>query len=116
MVFFFFQAEDGIRDVAVTGVQTCALPIFFAFLYVLSVTGACMLLSRTGGLAMAGGASVLYAGVVLGRTVLPTSVFFESPGETSAPELLTMFLNAGAFPIVAIVAGGVAEEVRAARQ
>src|SRR3989449_5975195 len=26
-VSFFFQAEDGIRDVAVTGVQTCALPI-----------------------------------------------------------------------------------------
>src|SRR5205809_2968669 len=38
--FFFFQAEDGIRDVAVTGVQTCALPIFtnigtlFAFILV----------------------------------------------------------------------------------
>src|SRR2546429_217275 len=29
---FFFQAEDGIRDVAVTGVQTCALPIFFNLL------------------------------------------------------------------------------------
>src|SRR2546429_7133754 len=29
-LFFFFQAEDGIRDVAVTGVQTCALPIYFA--------------------------------------------------------------------------------------
>src|SRR5216684_9393137 len=28
--FFFFQAEDGIRDVAVTGVQTCALPILVA--------------------------------------------------------------------------------------
>src|SRR2546422_5855984 len=28
-MFFFFQAEDGIRDVAVTGVQTCALPICF---------------------------------------------------------------------------------------
>src|SRR5206468_5364856 len=27
-VFFFFQAEDGIRDLIVTGVQTCALPIF----------------------------------------------------------------------------------------
>src|SRR5256884_9681054 len=27
LYFFFFQAEDGIRDVAVTGVQTCALPI-----------------------------------------------------------------------------------------
>src|SRR5206468_3401225 len=27
-VFFFFQAEDGIRDLIVTGVQTCALPIY----------------------------------------------------------------------------------------
>src|SRR5207237_6398866 len=27
LVFFFFQAEDGIRDSSVTGVQTCALPI-----------------------------------------------------------------------------------------
>src|SRR5205823_11106838 len=27
-LFFFFQAEDGIRDKLVTGVQTCALPIF----------------------------------------------------------------------------------------
>src|SRR3712207_7233098 len=28
MFLFFFQAEDGIRDIGVTGVQTCALPIF----------------------------------------------------------------------------------------
>src|SRR2546425_10303546 len=28
-MFFFFQAEDGIRDKLVTGVQTCALPIYF---------------------------------------------------------------------------------------
>src|SRR5215203_1000174 len=28
--FFFFQAEDGIRDIGVTGVQTCALPIWLA--------------------------------------------------------------------------------------
>src|SRR3712207_7296689 len=28
LFFFFFQAEDGIRDIGVTGVQTCALPIF----------------------------------------------------------------------------------------
>src|SRR5207245_7610998 len=27
VIFFFFQAEDGIRDATVTGVQTCALPI-----------------------------------------------------------------------------------------
>src|SRR2546429_1575372 len=31
--FFFFQAEDGIRDVAVTGVQTCALPISLILKY-----------------------------------------------------------------------------------
>src|SRR3712207_9428790 len=29
-MLFFFQAEDGIRDIGVTGVQTCALPIFGA--------------------------------------------------------------------------------------
>src|SRR3712207_5619685 len=28
MLYLFFQAEDGIRDIGVTGVQTCALPIF----------------------------------------------------------------------------------------
>src|SRR3989440_2310538 len=30
--FFFFQAEDGIRDLIVTGVQTCALPISFCWI------------------------------------------------------------------------------------
>src|SRR5688572_31127591 len=29
ILFFFFQAEDGIRDLTVTGVQTCALPIWW---------------------------------------------------------------------------------------
>src|SRR2546430_8883233 len=37
--FFFFQAEDGIRDLTVTGVQTCALPI----------SGGIMTLSSGGG-------------------------------------------------------------------
>src|SRR5256886_8124446 len=32
--FFFFQAEDGIRDLTVTGVQTCALPILHPARYV----------------------------------------------------------------------------------
>src|SRR5699024_12164018 len=32
--FFFFQAEDGIRDRNVTGVQTCALPIYYALLII----------------------------------------------------------------------------------
>src|SRR5207253_6808074 len=31
LICFFFQAEDGIRDGHVTGVQTCALPICFSF-------------------------------------------------------------------------------------
>src|SRR5256885_8735541 len=30
-MFFFFQAEDGIRDYKVTGVQTCALPISYPY-------------------------------------------------------------------------------------
>src|SRR2546429_6750191 len=38
MFFFFFQAEDGIRDVAVTGVQTCALPIYVRASAAIAVT------------------------------------------------------------------------------
>src|SRR5256885_3916945 len=34
VLFFFFQAEDGIRDYKVTGVQTCALPISEAYGFV----------------------------------------------------------------------------------
>jgi two-component system sensor histidine kinase PilS (NtrC family) len=88
----------------------------FAFLYVLCVTAACVLLSRTRGLAIAGVSSLLYAGIVLGRTVLPLSVFFDAPEETTAFELLTMFLNAATFLIVAIVAGGLAERYHTARR
>src|SRR2546422_5798271 len=35
ILLFFFQAEDGIRDVAVTGVQTCALPILASVAFLL---------------------------------------------------------------------------------
>src|SRR5690606_40515925 len=38
--FFFFQAEDGIRAFHVTGVQTCALPIFLPFDQLVIATGA----------------------------------------------------------------------------
>src|SRR3712207_4415997 len=34
MSFFFFQAEDGIRDIGVTGVQTCALPICLGEIFI----------------------------------------------------------------------------------
>src|SRR5256885_16967037 len=42
--FFFFQAEDGIRDYKVTGVQTCALPIFVASITTQSTIIAMMVL------------------------------------------------------------------------
>src|SRR2546430_2996596 len=42
-VFFFFQAEDGIRDLTVTGVQTCALPIWF-----INTSGAIMVKGQYG--------------------------------------------------------------------
>src|SRR5260370_2290155 len=44
--FFFFQAEDGIRDSSVTGVQTCALPICnFAMLALVVTMGALTMLA-----------------------------------------------------------------------
>src|SRR5256884_6422235 len=38
-LYFFFQAEDGIRDVAVTGVQTCALPISWEHMILIADQG-----------------------------------------------------------------------------
>src|SRR2546430_1745294 len=40
LTFFFFQAEDGIRDLTVTGVQTCALPIYRALIFTRTKHGA----------------------------------------------------------------------------
>ena len=88
----------------------------FAFLYVLCVTAACVLLSRTRGLAIAAVSSMLYTGIVVGRTVLPLSMFFDAPPGATTLEMLTMFLNAVTFLVVAIVAGGLGERYRATRQ
>jgi two-component system sensor histidine kinase PilS (NtrC family) len=88
----------------------------YPFLYVLSVTAACALLPRAGALAIAGSASLLYSGLVFGRTIFPIAYFFETPHETSALEVVTMFLNSATFLVVAIVAGGVAERYRAAHR
>jgi two-component system sensor histidine kinase PilS (NtrC family) len=84
----------------------------FAFLYVLSVTAACVLLSRTGGLAIAAVSSGLYTALVFGRTVFPLTAFLEAPKESTALEIITIFMNAGTFLVVAIVAGGLAERFR----
>src|SRR5436309_9760236 len=67
--FFFFQAEDGIRDFHVTGVQTCALPIspHTAFdgdsLFVLSVGDVPFDLTRVGVLAADAVARAIARGV-----------------------------------------------------
>src|SRR5256885_6045084 len=47
--FFFFQAEDGIRDYKVTGVQTCALPIFDHFQWIVALTRIISAVFRKGG-------------------------------------------------------------------
>ena len=88
----------------------------FAFLYVLSVTAACLLLSRTGGLTIAAASTALYTGLVFGRTVFPMTSFFEAPAESTALEIVTIFMNAGTFVVVAIVAGGLAERFRSTQQ
>jgi two-component system sensor histidine kinase PilS (NtrC family) len=89
----------------------------FAFLYVLSVTAACMLLSRTGGLTIAAVSSALYTGLVFGRTIFPMLAFLEAPSEGgTALEIVTIFMNAGTFLVVAIVAGGLAERFRSTQE
>src|SRR5436189_2973366 len=50
--YFFFQAEDGIRDTSVTGVQTCALPIYRGC----AILDACAAASLGVGAARLGGA------------------------------------------------------------
>src|SRR5256885_15311054 len=47
---FFFQAEDGIRDYKVTGVQTCALPISKYYLFYVIFAGQCVVFGLSGGL------------------------------------------------------------------
>ena len=88
----------------------------FTFLYVPSVTAAALLLPRPTSLGVAAAASVLHIGVVFIRTVLPVTVLLEPLHDTTALETLTMFLNSGTLLIVAIVAGGLAEQYRSAHQ
>src|ERR1039457_2472020 len=53
--FFFFQAEDGIRDYKVTGVQTCALPIYIEGLRQRSADGSGALQDRAEGVELSRG-------------------------------------------------------------
>src|SRR2546422_8591436 len=67
-LFFFFQAEDGIRDVAVTGVQTCALPISHRIISKGPLTGSGLTGPRT-----------LSSRETTLRRFFPTRVMSESP-------------------------------------
>src|SRR2546426_1478997 len=64
--FFFFQAEDGIRDYKVTGVQTCALPIFQDLARFLSDLGAKVQGVGTNTLTIEGGSALTAAACTVG--------------------------------------------------
>src|SRR5256885_3501485 len=88
-VFFFFQAEDGIRDYKVTGVQTCALPISGAFdeqrCSIPAKYGACVQVDVEGGLGRrnAGGDK---ASSRLGELLLQLQCFVGEIGRASCRE------------------------------
>jgi two-component system sensor histidine kinase PilS (NtrC family) len=98
--------------VAATGGQRS----IFIFLYVLTVTGACVLLPRAGALAVAGLAALLYAGLVVGATLLPLAAVLDAPPESSALGVLSVFLNAATLLVVALVASGLAQQYRTTRR
>src|SRR3712207_6260035 len=79
--FFFFQAEDGIRDIGVTGVQTCALPIFFENPLVGAFVGPERLVER---LELAPGMRVLDAGCGPGRLTIPLAEAVGPDGQVVA--------------------------------
>src|SRR5438067_9405571 len=70
LFFFFFQAEDGIRDRNVTGVQTCALPIFTsdASLFAIMAVGATIVII-SGGIDLSVGSIYALAAVLTALTI-----------------------------------------------
>src|SRR3989454_1786731 len=77
--FFFFQAEDGIRDYKVTGVQTCALPI-----------------SASGTISAANGGTVNLSYSYLGPLILPITVkatLTIPPGAVAQNTTITMTMD-----------------------
>src|SRR5947208_8370062 len=68
LYFFFFQAEDGIRDDLVTGVQTCALPISEFARLLGEVEAARLILTSDGrGVYLAARETTLFARLIEGR-------------------------------------------------
>src|SRR2546426_8904268 len=103
VVFFFFQAEDGIRDYKVTGVQTCALPIC-----VQPAAGTAGGASRLGPAGQAPGA----AGARWARAAGPARL--RGAAHRAAPDVRAVRRGAGALPHGAAAALGA--RVRTSRQ
>src|SRR5258708_32060363 len=76
--FFFFQAEDGIRDDLVTGVQTCALPISAVFAEMLALP-----LIHTAWITATAGA-IAHIGVLAQRLSTEERVLFANPDYRAA--------------------------------
>src|SRR5256886_17332811 len=92
--FFFFQAEDGIRDLTVTGVQTCALPVGSLSAVDALEHGTATVLSATGGvlssatldvLPTPGDAAAQAAGAAPGT---PTTLPAPGPRHAGLPPIL----------------------------
>ena len=87
-----------------------------AFLYVLLVTAASVLLSRRGALVIAGASASLYASLVLMRNLVPAVTFGGPVDPTTAHDLVAVLVNSTTLVIVAIVAGGLAERFLASQR
>src|SRR6266542_6053718 len=114
---FFFQAEDGIRDATVTGVQTCALPIFVASMY----SAALRRLSETDGFPTLGVEVTGDGAAAFDRLlrappvdVLVTDVFMPVLSGISLVEKIRAEAALADLPIVVITSGGDRERERLA--
>src|SRR5256886_13099829 len=99
VIFFFFQAEDGIRDLTVTGVQTCALPILAA------VVGNCwsVFLGFRGGKGVATGLGALLG--IVRWAVVPAIPVWLALALTTRYVSLGSILGAICVPLGALLLG-----------
>src|SRR5205823_9339120 len=106
--FFFFQAEDGIRDKLVTGVQTCALPISGA-VDAVNIAGICCVITTAGasdGNAINSSCSASTPPVDAPTAMIFSDELYDTPGRcrgrTSSPERGRIFAAAAALTLVTI--------------